>query len=133
MRKERSAISRQQAAFSRMKSLHVSARSAALAGIVGPLVLGGMIGVLTVLQYQFMIGLRWHPLRAPTTDWPSGLALGPYGWLMVATFVVSGLLLMYFALGLHQAVHKTTRSGPALLMIAGVALAGFVLGRSTSR
>jgi hypothetical protein len=99
-----------------------SIRNAAIAGMVGPLVLGGMIGILTVVQYDFLVELRWHPLRAPTTYWPSGLALGPYGELMVGTFVVSGLLLARFAVGLHRGIRGGSRSGPAWLVVAGGAL-----------
>ena len=35
---------------------------------------------------------RLELLAAPTHDWLSGLALGPYGWVMTAAFVVAGLL-----------------------------------------
>ncbi len=97
---------------------------AALAGMIGPLLLGGAIFGLTVLQYQFMRGLRWHPLWAPTTDWPSGLALGPYGALMVLSFLASGGLLAIFAAGLRQALGASSAfGGPTLLMLAGIAMA----------
>ncbi len=49
-----------------------------------------------------MASLGWHPLNAPTMDWPSGLALGPLGALMTAAFVVSGALLLLFARGLGE-------------------------------
>ncbi len=99
-------------------------RAAAVAGMVGPLWLGGTILGLTWLQYDFMLGLRWHPLRAPTLDWPSGLALGPYGWLMVGTFVLCGVLMGAFAIGLHRGIAGGTgsRVGPVLLGVTGVAL-----------
>ncbi len=92
--------------------------------MVGPVALGGTICGLTLAQYSFLRGLRWHPLYAPTTDWPSGLALGPYGWLMVVTFVGSGLLLAIFAVGLHAAIGggSERRSGAALLVVAGIAM-----------
>lgn len=79
-------------------------RLGALGGIAGPFVLGGTIASLTVAQYAFMRGLGWHPLRAPTFDWPSGLALGPYGDMMVGAFVGSGALLLGFAAALHAAL-----------------------------
>ena len=73
-------------------------RLAALAGMIGPVLLAGAIVVLTVAQYDFIRSLRWDPLTAPTVDWPSGLSLGPYGGWMVAAFVTCGLLLPGFAL-----------------------------------
>jgi hypothetical protein len=101
-------------------------RRAALAGIVGPLLLGTVLIVLTVAQYDFLRLLGWHPLAAPTTDWPSGLALGPYGGWMTGTFVVCGLLLIVFAEGLWHALGSTRagRSGALLLVLAGAAMIG---------
>ncbi len=95
-------------------------RFAALAGMIGPLLFGAMLVVLTVLEYDFMRSLRWDPIYAATTDWPSGLSLGPYGAWMIATFILSGLLLMLFALSLRQLFPKSP--GPALLFISGIAV-----------
>lgn len=93
---------------------------AALAGIVGPFLFGTMLVILTVLEYDFMRSLRWDPLLAATTDWPSGLSLGPDGGWMVATFILGGLLLVLFALGLRQLFPASL--GPAFLFIAGIGL-----------
>ncbi len=95
-------------------------KAAALAGMIGPALFGGMLVILTWAEYDFMRSLRWHPLYAATTDWPSGLALGPYGGWMTATFILGGLLLMLFALGLRQLFPKSL--GPTLLFIAGIGL-----------
>jgi hypothetical protein len=99
---------------------------AALAGMIGPLLFAGVVLALTLLQYDFMRGLGWHPINEPTLDWPSGLALGPYGVLMTFTFIVSGLLMALFALGLDRALAGTIvkRIGTALLLFAGIALMG---------
>jgi hypothetical protein len=93
---------------------------AALAGMIGPVLFGGMLVILTVAEYDFMRSLRWHPLYAPTVDWPSGLALGPLGGWMIATFIIGGLLLMFFALSLWQLFPASF--GPKLLCVAGLAL-----------
>ncbi|MBC8162816.1 MAG: DUF998 domain-containing protein [Roseiflexaceae bacterium] len=98
-------------------------RLAALAGVVGPLWLGGTIAALTVVEYEFLRSLRWHPIDAPTVDWPSGLALGPQGIWMVAAFVGGGALLPLFAWGLQRGVRRGAVLGPLLLGVAGVALA----------
>ena len=100
-------------------------RSAAVAGMVGPVLFAGVLLALTAAEYDFMLGIGWRPLEDPAGAWPSGLALGPYGWAQVVNFVVSGLLLAIFALGLWRRTsggHRS-RAGPALLLLAGVAMA----------
>ncbi len=64
-------------------------------------------------------------MRNPAGAWPSGLALGPYGWAQTASSVVSGLFLMLFAAGLHLGATDGRGSGvgPALLFVAGTAMA----------
>ena len=93
---------------------------AALAGMIGPVFFGGMLVILTIVEYDFMRSLRWHPIYAVTTDWPSGLALGPYGGWMTATFLGGGLLLMLFAVSLWQRFPASR--GPKFLFAAGGAL-----------
>jgi Protein of unknown function (DUF998) len=103
----------------------VSSRNAALAGMVGPVVFALVVVVLTFAEYGFMLGLGWKPLRASDVPWPSGLALGPLGWLQVLNFTFFGLTLIFFALGLHREVASRGRlswAGPALLVVSGVAL-----------
>ena len=98
-------------------------RLAGLAGVIGPLWLGGTIAALTFIEYDFLRSLRWHPIDAPTVDWPSGLALGPQGGWMVAAFVGGGALLPLFAWGLQRGIRAGSALGPVLLAAAGVALA----------
>ena len=99
---------------------------AALGGILGPLWFAGVVATLTILQYDFMRGLGWDPIHAPTFDWPSGLSLGPYGIWMTLTFIISGLLMATFALALHNALEDGTapRIGTMSLILAGCALMG---------
>lgn len=100
-------------------------RAAIVAGAVGPLAFGLTVAGLSVAQYDFMRGLGWHPLTAPTFDWPSGLALGPYGLLMTLAFVVGGAGLALLALGLGRSLRAGSVGGiaAALLVLAGVAMA----------
>lgn len=100
----------------------------AYAGIIGPLFFGTILTCLTFLQYDFLLSLGWDPLLAPTFDWPSGLALGPLGRLMTATFIFSGAAMMFFAYGLRVTLTKNTWRatqivGPTLMMFAGLFLA----------
>jgi hypothetical protein len=100
-------------------------RLAAAAGIAGPLLLGGTILALTLRQGAFLRSLGWDPLRAPTVDWPSGLALSADGPWMVGAFLGSGALLSLFAAGLRRQLAPSGPRplGPLLLGVAGLALA----------
>jgi hypothetical protein len=73
--------------------------------------------VLTLMQYDFMVETGW--------PWPSGLALGTWGWLQVLNFVFFGLTMIAFAVGLHRSVAVGGRMswvGPILFIVAGVAM-----------
>jgi Protein of unknown function (DUF998) len=99
-------------------------RNAALAGMIGP-ALFALIVVLTVAQYGFIVDLGWDPIGASDVPWASGLALGSLGWPQVVNFILLGLALMVFAVGLHRGVAAWVRGsviGPVLLVAAGVAL-----------
>src|SRR6266496_2424791 len=109
-------------------------RLAALAGIIGPLLFGSVLLVLTVIEYDFMRSLGWEPLSVTTVVWPSGLALGPYGYVMTAAFLVNGLLVGVFALGLGQTLPGTTasRAAATLLLLAGLAMLGLTFTTDAS-
>ncbi len=74
----------------------------AMVGIAGVAWLIAVIVLLSAVQAEFMRTLGWHPVNAPTLDWPSGLALGPYGWLMTTTFGASAVALAIFGTGSIQ-------------------------------
>jgi Protein of unknown function (DUF998) len=99
-------------------------RVGAFAGMAGPVLFGGVLVMLTAVQYDFMVGIGWKPLEDPAGAWPSGLALGPYGWAQILSFVVSGLMMILLAVGLHLGVDgRNSWIGPALLLVAGAAMA----------
>lgn len=93
--------------------------------LLGPILFATVTLSLTTIKYDFLRGLGWHPINDPTFDWPSGLALGPYGFIMTLTFIVSGLLMS--TLGLRLRAHLKpgvwTWIGSTLLVAAGIALA----------
>lgn len=99
---------------------------AARAGMIGPVLFGFVLLVLTILKYDFLLSLGWHPLDDPTFDWPSGLALGDFGWIMTLTFVLSGFMMTLFASGLRQSLPRSrlTFFSTLALTLAGLALAG---------
>ena len=94
--------------------------AAALAGMAVPPIFGAVILSLSVLQYDFMRGLGWHPLYAVRLDWPSGLALGPLGGVMVAGFVLCGAALALFAVGIGRMFGVW---GSRLIFGSGIAMA----------
>jgi len=99
---------------------------AAWAGRIGPLLLGSVITSLTILERDFMLSIGWKP-NAPL-DWPSGLALGPLGWIMTLTFLISGILIIVFALGLRLSLPPLRSAGIAiwLLILSGVGMIGLI-------
>src|SRR5438874_1394003 len=80
----------------------------------------------SLLEYKFMRSLGWEPLGFSNTDWPSGLALGQYGYAMTAAFLFNGLLVILFGIGLWQALPESTtlRVAVVLLLLAGIAMMG---------
>lgn len=101
-------------------------RLAVIAGILGPLLLGSVITILTIAQRDFMTSIGWK-LNAPL-DWPSGLALGPLGWIMTATFLISGLLIIVFASGLRLRLPRLRLATLStwLLIAAGYGMIGLI-------
>ncbi len=99
---------------------------AARVGQMGPILFAFVVAILTIVKYDFLLSLGWHPINDPTFDWPSGLALGDYGWVMTATFLLSGLMLAVFASGLRLSLPRTplTLVASLALTFAGLALAG---------
>lgn len=93
--------------------------------LLGPILFAIVVSMLTLVKYEFLRGLGWHPIHDPTFDWPSGLALGPYGWIMTATFIISGSLMTLFAARLFLDLEpvRTSQIGCALLAFSGLALA----------
>ena len=98
---------------------------AARAGMIGPALFGFILITMTILKYDFLLSLGWHPIYAPTFDWPSGLALGRFGWIMTLTFIISGLMLTLFASGLRLSLppSRLTQFSTFTLSLAGLALA----------
>ena len=97
--------------------------------LLGPILFAVVLSTLTIIKYDFLISLGWDPIRAPTFDWPSGLALGKYGFVMTATFIISGLLMFVFALRLKADLKSfdqtqgrpagTSQAGSILLALRG--------------
>ena len=93
--------------------------------LIGPVLFATVLAVLTIVKYDFLLSLGWHPINDPTFDWPSGLALGRFGWIMTATFITSGLIMTLFARRLFLDLKRTapSRLGTTLMAFAGLFLA----------
>jgi len=99
-------------------------RLAPLAGIAaGPLFLT-TVALLTWAELGYMHRLGWHYTTKNEVPWPSGLALGHYGWIQIANFAATGLLLLAFVLGgLRHHLHRITgKVALTLLTLLGAAL-----------
>ena len=93
--------------------------------LIGPVLFAVVLAALTIVKYDFLLSLGWHPINDPTFDWPSGLALGPYGWIMTVTFIIIGLIMILFAYRLFLDLKPGTASklGATLMAFAGIFLA----------
>jgi hypothetical protein len=96
---------------------------AALAGIIGPAIFAVLVTGLTLAEAGFMRSIGWNPF-GNVLDWPSGLAMGPYGWLMTINFFISGAMMAFFAYGLKLALQE--KFATTLLMLAGFAMTGLI-------
>jgi Protein of unknown function (DUF998) len=83
-------------------------------GVIGP----ALLVVLCVIEGA--IRPDYDPMRV----FVSQLSLGDQGWLQIANFVVSGLLIVAFAVGLRRVVPsgRASRWGPILLGLVGLGL-----------
>src|SRR6476619_359892 len=96
-----------------------------LAGIVaGPFFLG-LILLNTWLSRDFLHSIGWQLTGGKSVPYPSCLALGPHGWMQVGAFLITGLLVIAFALGLRRVLprRRLSTAGVALLTAFGAALA----------
>lgn len=99
----------------------ITTKRAALAGISGPILFVLGIALSDILNYPFLMATANDPF---TTSPVSVNALGPYGWLQIATFVSFGLLLLIFAVGLYRGVQagKWSKLSIGLLMAVGLTM-----------
>jgi hypothetical protein len=81
---------------------------AGLAGIAAAFLFPGLIVLTTALEWGWMHDeLGWRLTESTDVPYPSGLANGPVGFLQVANFALTGLLVLLWARG----VAETLRPG----------------------
>ncbi len=99
-------------------------RAGVLAGLVaGPFFLVS-VGLNTWASLGYLHQLGWEFVGGEQVPWPSSLARGPYGWAQVATFVITGLLIVVLAVAVRDQLPRRRVSGFAVVLLAllGVAL-----------
>jgi len=99
-------------------------RAGVIAGLVaGPFFLLS-VGLNTWASLDYLHGLGWEFVAGGQVPWPSSLARGPYGWAQVATFVVTGLLIVILAVAVRDQLPHRRMSSFAVVLLAllGVAL-----------
>jgi hypothetical protein len=104
-------------------------RVGVFAGILaGPFFLVS-VGLNTWASLSYLHQLGWEFVGGEQVPWPSSLARGPYGWAQIATFVITGLLIVILAVAVRDQLPQRRASGFAVVLLAmlGVALilAGF--------
>jgi peptidoglycan/LPS O-acetylase OafA/YrhL len=111
----------------------VTRRVGAIAGLVaGPFFLIS-VELNTWASIDYLHGLGWEFVGGGQVPWPSSLARGPYGWAQVATFVVTGLLIVVLAAAVRSELppRRTSSFAVVLLALLGVALVLAAFGVDT--
>jgi hypothetical protein len=99
-------------------------RAGVLAGLLaGPFFLVS-VALNTWASIGYLHGLGWQFVGGGQVPWPSSLARGPYGWAQVATFLITGLLIVILAVAVRDRLPRRRASSFAVVLLAllGVAL-----------
>jgi Protein of unknown function (DUF998) len=105
-------------------SRNATRRAGAIAGLVAGPFFWISVGLNSWASIDYLHRLGWEFVGGEQVPWPSSLARGPYGWAQVATFVITGLLIVVLAHAVRdQLPHRRASSfAVALLGLLGVAL-----------
>ena len=99
-------------------------RIGGLAGLLaGPFFLIS-VGLNTWASLGYLHQLGWEFVGGEQVPWRSSLARGPHGWAQIATFGITGLAIVAFAVALRDQLPHRRASGVAVVLVAllGVAL-----------
>jgi hypothetical protein len=82
------------------------------------------VGLNTWASIGYLHGLGWQFVGGGQVPWPSSLARGRYGWAQVATFLITGLLIVILAVAVRDRLPRRRASSLAVVLLAmlGVAL-----------
>lgn len=90
--------------------------------IGGALLFPCLLVVVAVVQWDFLHERGWRLFDHGDVTWPSGTALGPWGFLQVLNFLVLGVSLLSLAVVLHRTVDVRRKVGSWLVGLMGIAL-----------
>ena len=75
----------------------------------------------TLWFVQGLTRANYDPMRYPI----SSLSIGEFGWIQVANFIITGLLILAFSVELRRAIRPSDSvSGPVLVGLVGIGLIG---------
>jgi hypothetical protein len=99
-------------------------RAGVLAGLLAGLFFLVSVGLNTWASIGYLHQLGWEFVGGEQVPWPSSLARGPYGWAQVATFLITGLLIVIVAVAVRDQLPRRWASSFAVVLLAllGVAL-----------
>jgi hypothetical membrane protein len=87
-------------------------RLGAWAGVIGSVL---FIGVFTIEGWL-------RPGYDASSIYISALSMGQRGWIQIANFIITGVLIVLFAQGVAAEFGKTARAGVTLLTLIGISL-----------
>jgi hypothetical protein len=99
-------------------------RAGVLVGILaGPFFLVS-VGLNSWASLGYLHQLGWEFVGGEQVPWPSSLARGPYGWAQIATFFITGLLIVVLTVAVRDQLprRRASRFAVVLLALLGVAL-----------
>jgi hypothetical protein len=89
-----------------------------MVGGLAPALFLVVLVVLTVAERDFLRRAGWSAVHRTPVEWPSLLALGHYGWVMITTFVIGGIC----GVALATAMWSVAVAGGERVVAAFVAL-----------
>jgi hypothetical protein len=98
-------------------------RAGVFAGILaGPFFLIS-VGLNTWASLGYLHQLGWEFVGGAQVPWPSSLARGPYGWAQIGTFVITGVLIIVFAVAVRDQLPQRRARGFAVVLLALLGMA----------
>jgi Protein of unknown function (DUF998) len=104
-----------------------------LVGVLGGILAGPFflvsVGLNTWASLGYLHPLGWEFVGGKQVPWPSSLARGPYGWVQIATFLITGALILVLAVASRDQLPSRRASGFAVVLLgllgASMMLAAF--------
>jgi hypothetical protein len=100
--------------------------------VVGPLFVL-VVALVTWLERDFLHGLGWTLLDSHGVPYPSGTALGPFGFIQVANFFLTGALLLLFVWGVRRYLPDRRSARVAAVLLGGFGVAFLASAAPTDR